>query len=837
MSRRFGSNMPGNLHARLGLVFLLLTAAMASFIAAYWLWSLEPRLKQDAQAQANVMAQSYSWALQEALTQNSGEERIQQLRWAMDEILVLTDSSTGQPFIKAISVELDRSLLPTNTPTRISLGEIQCPECFVSEIPLYSSQTRELLGIATFYSASVFFAQLQYDVRKRLYFAMVLLILLISSAWWSIHGLLNRVQRSESILGQTFDAMPFPVLVVDEQLTQIRRRNDSAKECFPQLASGTDKRLEILFHDRYDYEVLLKAIETGEDIQGYECTMRNRQGQPYWALMSCTHVKFHSDTAIIISIADISQIKLAEAAIRESEERFATVVDSLDDLVYVADMQTHELLFMNRAGREVFGDGIGKPCWSVLQKAQDGPCPFCTNDKLLDSNGSPKGVYTWDFRNTITNEWYTCRDRAIHWTDGRIVRLETATNITELKSTQRALEQAKNAAEAASRAKSEFLATMSHEIRTPMNGISGMLELLQRSKPREDQLEYIQAISTSSEQLLLLINDILDISKIEAGKLQLEPCDLRFDQLLDEIVKLFASQAREKGLELKHEIAPDCPTRLYADPTRLRQILLNLISNAIKFTHEGSVTVSVEGRSTDTEEAELRIRVKDTGVGIPKERAHLIFEAFTQLDMGASRRYEGTGLGLAICKRLVEAMGGDIKLESSGPQGSTFSVYLRLPLSSATPQQMASLSPHPPAALPPLRILVAEDNPINARVAETLLEQEGHEVAIAANGEEALEKLQQQDFDMVLMDLHMPVMDGLEATARIRRLADPRKASIPIIALTANIMQEERERCLELGMDNFLAKPFTPGDLEETLYQTVAEQGTQPTIDTTDKPD
>lgn len=814
--------IPSSMQARLGLVFLLLAAALSSLVAIYWLWVLEPRLEDDARAQANVMTQSYSWSLADNLSTGKRSEQLQRLGWAMDEILILTDPSTDTPFVEGISVELDSTFLGPNEPLRLIRGNTICQSCFVSDVPLYAKKSRELLGIATFYSNSNFFEQLRNDVRKRLYLIMVILVALLSAAWWIINSLLTRLQRSDAVLSQTFDAMSFPVISVSDDLRTIVRSNESARLNFSDERVHPGALLEQIFHDSDDYEVLRKAVTISEDIQGYECELRGVDNKPYWALVSCVRVELDKEAAYIISIAEVTQLKQAENAIRNSEERFATVVDSIDDLVYVADIETYELLFINKATRDAFGDVRGKICWQVLQQGQSGPCDFCTNDKIVDRNGRPTGAYTWDFRNTVTGEWYTCRDRAIRWTDGRIVRLETATNTSELKNTQVALEKARDQAEAASRAKSDFLATMSHEIRTPMNGIIGMVKLLQRSTPREDQAEYIDAINASSEQLLLLINDILDISKIEAGKLHLEPSNTNLHALIVDTVKLFEHSASEKGLTLNWEIDPATPSLLQLDATRLRQILLNLISNAVKFTLHGGVDIKVSGKAADNRNAAITITVRDTGVGIPAERAHQIFDEFTQLDMGSARRFEGTGLGLAICKRLVTAMGGDIRLAESSTGGSTFEVRLNPPLADGsdetTEKEQRSM---PQQKTPPLYILLVEDNQINSRVAMTLLEQSGHKVVVAVNGAEALELIERERFDLILMDLHMPVMDGFEATRRIRALADREKANTPIAALTADIMQEERDHCMEIGMNCFLAKPFTPDKLDAIISQAI----------------
>lgn len=814
--------VPGSMQGRLGLVFLLLTAATTSLFVIYWLQVLEPRLEDDARTQANVMAHSQAWLLADALSSSADQmEQTRRLGWAMDEILVLTDPNTHKAFIHGIVVELDRRSPGGSATTKIVRGNVPCNDCFVSDIPLYSKQSRELLGIATFHSSSRFFEQLRSDVRKRLYLTMAVLILLLSSAWWVIHSLLVRARRSDAILSQTFDAMSVPVLAASLDMTNIIRSNQSAVDSFSADRVAPGLSLEGLFDDKHEFEVLQKAVSLGQDVTGYECELRDSYGKPYWALLAATQVHFQAEPAVIISIADISRIKYAEQVIRASEERFATVVDSIDDLIYVADMESYELLFLNRAARKVFGNRKGSKCWEVLQQDQDGPCSFCSNARIVDEQGRPRGSYTWTFHNPVANRWYSCTDRAVRWSDGRIVRLESASDITELKLTQLALEQARDQAEAASRAKSEFLATMSHEIRTPLNGIIGMGKLLMRQAPREDQREYIDAINLSSEQLLLLINDILDISKIEAGKLQLEPHDFRLDKLVDDTVRLFELRASEKGLQLERRIAPDTPLRLHGDATRLQQVLLNLVSNAIKFTHEGSVRIEVAGSERPDGHASISLSVIDTGMGIPTERAQQIFEEFTQLETGAARRYEGTGLGLAICKRLIDAMGGEIHLSTSDSQGSTFNVELELPLAKE-PDRNNDALPYNTETCRDRNILLVEDNLINSRVAQALLEQEGHRVTLATNGAEALDKVRAQPFDLILMDLHMPVMDGIDATRAIRQMPDRRRAATPVVALTANIMQEERERCIEAGMDNFIAKPFTPEKLQAVIQQTLA---------------
>lgn len=832
MNRDLLRHHPGSTLAHIGLVFLLLTAGMTSLAGTYWLYSLEPRLNADAKTQATVLAQSQSWILADTLLVQDKEQRMTRLAETMDEILVLTDPNTDTPFVHSIQIELDNSLADTPDKNVITRGKTTCTQCFISTIPLYSKTTRELLGIARFYSSSEFYQQLKSEVRLKFGIGIVAIILFLSAAWWTIRKLLQRITRSVHSQLQIFDTMPFPMFVVSHDLQRIILSNRNTREHFLPAENATEHPLLQLFEDPHDYDVLLRAHHLHHDIDGYECNLSTRNSKPYVALLSSTLVQFPQGNAVILSIVDITLQKQAEAIITKSEERFATVVDSLDDLVYVADMETHRILFMNRPMKALFGNKVGETCWKTVQQGQSGPCSFCSTDAILDAGGQPSGVHVWDFQNESTGEWYTCRDRAITWTNGRTVLLKAASNITELKRVQVELEQAKEAAEAASLAKSIFLATMSHEIRTPMNGIIGMVRLLLRTKPKADQSEYIEAISTSSEQLMLLLNDILDLSKIEAGKLELESQPFELDQLLHDSIVLVQNIAHQKGLRLSYTLASSTPKQLIADTTRLRQILLNLLSNAIKFTQQGYVSLLVAGEKSSAATARIRFTIIDTGVGIPPDMSEQIFDEFTQLDSGAARRYEGTGLGLAICKRLVTAMGGTIWLESPGEQGSTFSFELNLPLAQHAPVHHLLDGEAATAPIRPCRVLLAEDNKINSLVAKSLLEQSGHTVTVAENGAQAITKLESADYDIILMDLHMPEVDGIEATHRIRALADSGKSTIPIIALTADIMHAEREKCLAAGMNGFIAKPFTPEKLEMIIAQALNREAPEAILDT-----
>ncbi len=473
--------------------------------------------------------------------------------------------------------------------------------------------------------------------------------------------------------------------------------------------------------------------------------------------------------------------------------------------------------------------------YCVHTLAADGPTAFheagrseiaahpCYRDFRLESYiGAPLTVdgERWG---TLNYSGPEPRGAAFGTADLELIRLFAQWIANELSAVRRLeqLNQARAEAEAANTTKSRFLATMSHELRTPMTGVLGLLDLLEMTGLDGERADYVRQAKLCARNLTVLLDDILDLSKIEAGQLRLERIPAEIEGLARSVVETFRPVAASKGLVLGCEVDPRLPA-LACDPTRLRQVLTNLVSNAVKFTESGCVRLSVRQLGSADAALSLRFEVSDSGPGVAPDRQESIFEAFAQGDASTTRRYGGTGLGLAICRRLVETMGGELTLESRPGEGARFGFTLRLDAVESGAAQPAAARPVSGCApARPLRILVAEDNAVNAMLLQSMLERSGHRVALVGNGAEAVEAAAAETFDVAVMDMQMPVMDGVEATRRIRALGGA-AAGLPIVALSADAVVENRRLYEGVGLDAFLTKPVDWEVLGEALLRAAA---------------
>jgi PAS domain S-box-containing protein len=616
-----------------------------------------------------------------------------------------------------------------------------------------------------------------------------------------------------------------------------------------------DGRLQLHHH--------LQRRLAGEAIQG-DVSFRRSDGSTVWCLLSTTVINSDAGhyAGTLAMLTDITARRQAEGALRGSSQRLASIFNAVTNGLVMVDgngailernaaaarMLAHALPIEPR-GAGGADDGSGGGLW----------CGVREDGTRFDAASHPVRlaiVTGLSVRDVVMGIGHP--DGAVHWLSinaepipdqGGAVPLVVAslTDITDRKRgedalrelnehleervAQRTLEldQARQVAVEASQTKGQFLANMSHEIRTPMNGVIGMAYLALKTDLDPRQRDYLEKIRFAGEHLLGIIDDILDISKIEAGKLAIEQVDFALEHVIQTLTTVVAPKAASRELELVFDLDPTLPKVLRGDPLRLGQVLINYTNNAIKFSEKGRIDVRVRQVVGDATGCLLRFEVSDCGIGLSEGEIEKLFQSFQQADTSTTREYGGTGLGLSICKQLAQLMGGEVGVRSRPGQGSTFWFTARLGVSSASVPALidrvkdaaaellaSSRSAAVMAALKNARILLVEDNTFNQQIALEMLEEVGSSVCLAANGMEALELLRQTAFDCVLMDVQMPLMDGLEATRRIR--ADPRLADIRVLAMTATATSEDRVRCIEAGMDDFISKPIQPA----LMYQTIA---------------
>ncbi|MTV50178.1 PAS domain S-box protein [Heliobacillus mobilis] len=537
---------------------------------------------------------------------------------------------------------------------------------------------------------------------------------------------------------------------------------------------------------------------------------------------------------VVTTFSDITERRRIEETLLATQEQLSNVFENLDLLFWSLDTTNQKMLQFSSVSEKIYGIHreafMEKPdLWMEFIHPDDFE-EVMTTVSLVD-DGHP-----------LANEYRIIRrDGVVRWvrdhmipvldSNGKVIRLDgLVMDITEKKQVEEELQKAKKKAEESNQAKSNFLAMMSHEIRTPMNGILGMTDLLLDTDLSKEQQEYAEAVMESATVLLNVINDILDYSKVEAEKMELYMVDFSLPPLVHSVTKLFANRAQEKGIVLTTNISSQSAPLLWGDPNRIRQVLLNLVNNAMKFTECGNVTVDVQVESESGSELWVRFAVTDTGIGITNGVQERLFYPFTQADSSTSRRFGGTGLGLAISKRLVELMGGQIGVNSEPGKGSTF--WFALPLHMAV-QPATFFKEEKTAEIKGRRdkksgindtyfqadlpILLVEDNLVNQRLARALLERLGLTVHAVSNGLEAISAVAKQGYALIFMDCHMPEMDGFETTAIIRDWESETPRHVPIIAITALAMQGDREKCLNAGMDDYISKPIDPEKLISLL--------------------
>ncbi len=630
----------------------------------------------------------------------------------------------------------------------------------------------------------------------------------------------GRLEASENRLSAILAAAPFPLAVLSRADGTVRYANTRAGRLMGVDAAGLVGRpLPRGSIAPRDLIHMLRRLARDGFVDDHEACMTAAGGRRFWGLVSLIPIDQDGEPAVLAACNDITARKTAETALQDQLALHQTVIDTIPNAIFHRDTEGRHLgcnqAFADMAGRprdaiigatlaDLGGDGM------LLSRAEE-------TDRDLVEGRVRQQVFDLTFRHPDGQVLsVVVHKAAFRNAQGRVAGVVGAvTDISERVAFEHELTRAKDAAEAASRAKSEFLAVISHEIRTPMNGILGMAHLLLDTALDAHQRDYVGTIHSSGEALLTILNDILEFSRLEAGRVEVAAEPFGLGRALDDVLALMEPRAEEKGIGLRLEVAAGVPDALVGDAGRLRQILLNLVGNAVKFTEAGGVVVSVgvQGRAGTT--VDLRFEVADTGVGIPGEARARLFQSFSQADSSISRRFGGTGLGLAICKRLVELMGGAIGMESEEGRGSRFWFVLPLaPVPSAPMPEDACSAPVP--AMRALAVLLAEDNPVNEKVATVLLERAGHVVTAVRDGRRAVEAAATGRFDLVLMDVHMPEMDGFEATRHIRALAGA-PARVPIIAMTANVLAGDEERCLAAGMDDYIGKPFKPGELLEKL--------------------
>ncbi|SMF86289.1 PAS domain S-box-containing protein [Azospirillum oryzae] len=635
------------------------------------------------------------------------------------------------------------------------------------------------------------------------------------------------LRRNEQWLRTVLEAAPVPLVISGRADGQIRFVNRRAADLF-EVDEAADllgrPAASVWYVPQVRDEFVRDVFSSGLALD-VETELVTRSGRRLWGLLSGIAFEFQGEEVLLSSVVDITRRREAEELLRRTQAFLDAVIDNVPSVLYVLDGDSGRVLLWNRAAEDCFGTrraDIENRTLAEVLGPETGRALAGGDPGAMRSLGVEELVLPRNGENAV----FALQRHPFEWSgDGRCRIICVANDITASRRAREELRQAKERAERADAAKTEFLATVSHEMRTPLNGILGLCRLLLTGQLHAGERRYAMSIMRCGHGLLDQVNDILDLRKIEDGKLDLDPAPCALLPVLEEVVATVEGLANEKGIDLDLDIAPEVPELVVVDRQRLRQILVNLVGNAVKFTERGGVDLRVDIEPVPERSGSgemLRLAVRDTGIGVPADRRAAIFEKLEQADPTIARRFGGSGLGLAIVRHLLDAMQGSIRVDSAEGLGSVFTVTIPLQrvIEPALPARPGRLLPI--SRVRSLALLLVEDDAINREVALGLLSDAGHRITVAETGEKALELATRRRFDAILLDIRLPDIDGPEVARRIRALEDADRAAVPIVAVTANVFAADRARYIAAGIDAVIEKPIFPERLMHLLSNAVA---------------